>query len=137
MSKAEPIIQKYMTTQPYSIEAGKSLSEAKELMSKSKIRHLPVMKGGTVVGMLSDRDLRLVSGFEQVDMSELSVNDVCSTKLYTVSPDTLLSEVCPEMAENLYGSAVVVQNGKLVGIFTTVDVCKALSAILAMRFHNS
>lgn len=136
MSKAEPTVQKYMTTQPYSIEPTKNLKEAQELMKKYNIRHLPVIADGKVAGILSDRDIKLTSGFEEVDIAEVSVADICVTKPYIVSPDSLLTEVAEEMASKHYGSAVVVQNSKLVGIFTTVDACRALVAEVRMRHHG-
>lgn len=135
MSKAEPTIQKFMTTQPYSIEAGQKLEEAQELMKKYKIRHLPVVKGDSVVGILSDRDIKLASGFEGVDSAQVVVADMCA-KPYTVSPDSPLADVAEEMASKHYGSAVVVQNGKLVGIFTTVDACRAIHTLIRTRHHG-
>ncbi len=136
MSKADPTIQKYMTVQPHSIEPAKSLEDALELMKKYKIRHLPVVRGEKVVGILSDRDIKLVSGFEEVDTAEITVADVCVTKPYVVSPDTPLSDAAEEMASKHYGSAVVVQNDKLVGIFTTVDACRALAAVIRLRHRG-
>ena len=67
MSKAEPMIQKFMTVAPFSIEADQSMEIAIDLIAKYKIRHLPVMNEGKVVGLISDRDLKLASGIEGVD----------------------------------------------------------------------
>jgi acetoin utilization protein AcuB len=136
MSKAEPTIQKYMTFQPYSIESTESLKKALTLMTSRKIRHLPVTRAGRVVGILSDRDLKLVMGFDDIDTAEEVVADICVTKPYTVDPETPLHEVAGEMASKHIGSAIVVQNGKLVGIFTATDACRALSEILLTRYHG-
>jgi acetoin utilization protein AcuB len=136
MSKAEPTIQKFMTTMPFSIEADRSIQKAEQLMSKQQIRHLPVMQNGKIIGLISDRDIKLASGIEGVDPATLPVIDACHENPYSVEPDMLLSQVAATMAEKHYGSAIVVQNGKLVGIFTTVDACRALSDILNTRFHT-
>ena len=136
MSKAEPTIQKFMTTQPESIESTATLKETLDKMSKFKVRHLPVMKAGKVVGIVSDRDIKLVMDFDEIDTAEVPVADICTSKPYIVSPDAQLHEVAGDMAEKRLGSAIVVQNGKLVGIFTTVDACRALWAILQTRFHG-
>ncbi len=136
MSKSEPTIQKFMTTQPQSIESAESIKKALDRMSKVGVRHLPVTKNGKVVGIVSDRDLKLVLGFEEIDSAEVTVADVCHPKPYIVGPDALLHEVAEEMAEKRLGSAIVVQNGKLVGIFTTVDACRALAEVLQTRFHG-
>ena len=135
MSKAEPTVQKYMSFQPRSIESSETLKKAQDLMSKLKVRHLPVTKGGKLVGEVSDRDIKLVGGFEEIDTVEAVVADICTTKPFTVGPDTPLHEAAAEMAEKRYGSAIVVQNGKLVGIFTTTDACRALAEILQTRYH--
>jgi acetoin utilization protein AcuB len=52
---------------------------------------------------------------------------------YTVSPEAPLDEVVETMAANKYGSAVIMQNQKVVGIFTTVDACEALCQLLRTR----
>lgn len=135
MSKAEPTVQKYMSVRPKSIESTDSIKKAKDVMSLGKIRHLPVTRGGKVIGVVTDRDIKLVAGFEEIDAEEVVVADVCSSRPFIVRPDTPLHEVAAEMAEKHYGSAVVEQNGKLVGIFTTVDACRALAEILTTRFH--
>ena len=82
-------------------------------MAKLKVRHLPVTRNGKVVGIVSDRDLKLVMGFEEIDTAETTVADVCHPKPYLVGPDALLREVAAEMAEKRLGSAIVVQNGKM------------------------
>jgi acetoin utilization protein AcuB len=61
------------------------------------------------------------------------VEDAMTSAPYTVSPDTPLDQVVAMMAEHKYGCAVVMQNHHLVGIFTTVDVCRALSDLLHTR----
>lgn len=136
MSKSEPTIQKYMTVQPYSITAAEPLSKAQQLFSKHGIRHLPVMEGDRIAGLLSDRDVKLALGSVGADASRQTAGDVCVSDPYVVDPDTHLSDVARTMASKHYGSAVVVQNGKLVGIFTTVDACRALAEIIETRFHG-
>jgi acetoin utilization protein AcuB len=83
--------------------------------------------------MLTQRDLALVETLKDVDPRNVKVEDAMSTEVYTVSPDAALDEVVGEMAEKKYGSAVVVSNQKVVGIFTTVDVCAALADLLHSR----
>ena len=129
--KKEPTIQDFMTQQPQSIGFGESLEKARDLMSKYDIRHLPVTRDDELIGILSERELDVACGVEQpLDPSHLLVADVCSEGPYIVAPDTPLWQVARTMADLRYGSALVVENGKLVGIFTTVDACKALYFIL-------
>ncbi len=135
MSKTEPTIQKFMTTQPYSIEASEKLESAVKIMSDRKIRHLPVTRQGEVIGMLSDRDVKLAMGIQGLDLNRLPVLDFATERPYTVDPDMPIGQVCTTMASKHYGSAIVMQNGKLVGIFTAVDACRALAEIVATRYH--
>jgi acetoin utilization protein AcuB len=136
MSKPIPTVQKYMTTSPHTIGADQTLAQAHAVLKQLKIRHLPVLKGSELLGMLTERDLALIETLRDVDAQKIQVEDAMSTGVYTVSPDAKLDEVVSEMAEKKYGSAVVVQNGKVVGILTTVDVCRALAELLHGRLAN-
>ena len=134
--KKEPTIQKYMTTEPRSIDAGESVRRAKTIMSDLGVRHLPVMNKGEVAGILSDRDIKLAAGIMGADTDKMLVIDICPENPYTVHPDASLKDVAKTMADKHYGSAIVMQNNKLVGIFTTVDACRALAEIIETRFHE-
>jgi acetoin utilization protein AcuB len=133
MSKPIPTIQKYMTTSPHSVGVEQTLAKAHQMMQEHRIRHLPVLHGGKLLGMLTERDLRLVESLEGVDPTKVKVEDAMSTVVYAVSPEAPLDEVVGEMAEHKYGSAVIMQNAKVVGIFTTVDACRSLAELLKTR----
>ena len=133
MTKAIPTVQKFMTTTPHSIGTDQTLAHAHSVMQEHKIRHLPVLVGGKLVGMLTERDLRLVESLKDVDPKVVKVEDAMSTNVYAVGPDAPLDEVVRDMAEHKYGSVVVLQNNKVVGIFTTVDACRALHDLLHGR----
>ncbi len=136
MTKAIPAIKKYMSTSPHTIGHDQPLAKAHKLMQEHGIRHLPVLDAGKLVGMLSDRDLHLIETLRDVDPNEVLVEEAMSTVLYTVTPDTPLDEVAAEMADNKYGSAVVLDHGKVVGVFTTIDGMRALSELLGTRLKK-
>jgi acetoin utilization protein AcuB len=136
MTKAIPTVQQYMTTSPHSIGLDQTIAQAERLMSEHHIRHLPVLAGGVLRGLLSDRDVRLVETFREVDATKVTVEDAMTQTVYAVSPTAPLDEVVDAMAEHKYGSAVVMQNDKVVGIFTTVDVCRAFGALLRGRLSK-
>jgi len=133
MTKPIPTIQKYMTATPHSIGPDQPLALAHKMMREHHFRHLPVLNGGALVGMITDRDLHLIETLRDVDPEKVTVEEAMSSSPYAVSPDALLDEVVAEMAEHKYGSAVVMQNQKVVGVFTTVDVCRALAELLRGR----
>lgn len=134
--KAIPKLTKYMTTTPFAINFEATLEEAMDVMKDKRIRHLPVMKAGKVFGLVSDRDLKSVYAFAGANPKSLRVGDICVDEPYMTKPDALINEVANEMAARKVGSAVVIDNGKLVGIFTATDACQALSDICEARFHS-
>ncbi|MGZ3768854.1 MAG: CBS domain-containing protein [Bdellovibrio sp.] len=131
--KSLPVIEKFMTTSPHTIGSDQTLRRAEEMMREFRIRHLPVLEGGKLVGILSDRDVKLVESLKDVDPEQVTVSEACSTDVFTVSPKAPLNEVCAEMAIHKYGSVIVLDNKKLVGIFTWVDALYALNELLATR----
>ena len=136
MTKPVPTIQKYMTPPPHSIGAEQTLARAHAVMAEHGIRHLPVLHGGKLLGIVTDRDLHLIESLKDVDPKLITVSDAMSEDVYAVAPDAPLDEVVGTMAEKRHGSAVVLQNGKIVGIFTTVDVCIALADLLHSRLRS-
>lgn len=133
MSKAVPTIQKYMTTLPHTIRPDMTLAAADKIMHENHIRHLPVLSGGQLVGLLSQRDIRLLESFKDVDPAKMQVGEAMAQDVYEVSPSAGLDEVVANMAAKKYGSAVIMQNSKVVGIFTTVDALQALADLLHTR----
>ena len=133
MTDAISTVQEYMTTIPYSVGFDQKLSVAHDLMRAHRIRHLPVLSGGKLVGLLTDRDLHLIETLKGVDPNKVSVEEAMTQMPYTVPPEAPLDEVCAEMAANKYGCAVIVRNNKVIGVLTTVDVCRALANFLRNR----
>lgn len=128
-----PAIEKYMTTSPHAIGRDQPLTLAHAMLKKHRIRHLPVLDGGELVGLLSERDLQLIETFEGVDPKRVTIEEAMSTSVYAVTPETKLDQVLRAMAEQKYGCTVVIQNGRVVGVFTTVDVCRAFAESLETR----
>jgi acetoin utilization protein AcuB len=133
MSKPIPHISKYMTTTPHTIGVDQTLATAHRLMRDHHFRHLPVLQGGKLVGMVTERDLALIETLKDVDPTKVTVEDAMTPAPYTVAPTAPLDEVVSTMAEHRYGSAVVVDNNHVVGVFTTVDALVAFSDLLHSR----
>lgn len=134
--KAVPTIQKYMTTVPHTIGAEQTLEKAIRVMNEYRIRHLPVLSGGQLVGILTDRDIKLVESFKDVDPAKVTVDEAFTPDPYITSPDAHLNEVCAEMVLHKYGCVLVEDNRKLVGIFTWVDALRAFDELLSTRLKN-
>lgn len=131
--KQMPKIEKFMTPMPHTINPGVPLKTALEMMREHRIRHLPVLFAGKLMGVITDRDIKLASSFSQA--STLKVDDVLTPDPYAVRPQASLDEVVLEMAEHKYGCAIIQQeNGKVVGIFTATDGMRVLGEVLRNNF---
>jgi acetoin utilization protein AcuB len=135
--KRIPAIKAFMTPFPYSIADHAPLAEAREFMQAKHIRHLPVTRDGNLVGMITDRDIKLVLGpdFAYPEVDELSVADVMLADAYSVDLDERADTVLAHMAQHHLGSALVTRKGKLVGIFTATDACRAFCEHLREPFQ--
>src|SRR5262249_30090432 len=115
---------------PHTIGTDQTLSRAHAVMREHGIRHLPVLRGGKLVGVLSQRDLYFLETISGVDIEIDKVADALSPDVYTTHPDPPLREVARVMAHQKYGCAVVVDHGKVLGIFTVTDaVCHLADAL--------
>lgn len=111
-----------------------SVKKAFYQMKSLGIRHLPVVKNGKLVGIVTDRDLRrpqLSDTFKEWDElyrinDEISVEDVMITPVMTTTPDTSIKGAAKQMAHHRIGALPVVdKKGKLVGIITESDALRA------------
>ena len=126
-------ISAVMSAPVSALPASATVADATTLMADRSIRHVPVIDGGRVIGMVTERDLALIETLKDVDPTKVTVEDAMTPAPYTVAPDALLDEVVATMAEHRYGSAVVVDNQHVVGVFTTVDALVAFSDLLHSR----
>lgn len=119
-------IADFMTPMPHTVGSEQMITFAQKLMQKHGIRHLPVLHGGELYGIVSDRDLGMIAGLNEVDPDATTVEEAMTQEAYTVGKDAALFDVLREMLENKYGSAVVIEGNKIVGILTTHDALKLL-----------
>lgn len=131
-----PLIKSVMTPFPYTIEVDASLVAAQAMMRDHGVRHLPVTRGGRLVGLLSERDLRrlLDPGQEWPAGDSVAVGDAALFDPFVVGMSSPLDDVLLEMAERRIGSALVVKDGRIAGIFTATDACRVLAEQLRALF---
>lgn len=123
-------IARYMTESPHSIGRDQAIEAAHAMMRRLGVRHLPVLDGGKLAGVLSQRDLYFVEAIAGGSPKSLRVEEAMSQDTYCVPPTARIDEVAREMAEQRYGCAVVMEGAVVRGIFTTTDALRALSALL-------
>ena len=126
-----PAVTHLMTPFPHAIEPSAPLSEAKAMMIENNIRHLPVRRGGELIGVISSRDLMRAQAYGV----NSKVEDVAVSAPYLVEKDTTIDVVLRGMAARQISSALIVMNGKLVGIFTTTDACNHFAEALRALFQ--
>ena len=123
-------ISQHMTASPHTIGINQTLSVAHLLMTKHHIRHLPVLDTGKLVGLVSLRDLHFIETLRDVDPTVVTVDEAMTAEPYTVEPTARLSTVVATMAKHKYGSAIVVDADRVVGVFTTIDALTVLASRL-------
>jgi len=131
-----PPVSTLMTPFPYFVRPEDPIARVQELMREHDIRHVPVKQDDRVVGLISEGDLRWLTraGAGAVDESAVRVSDVQGSPPYTVDLSAPLGPVLLEMARRHVGSAIVLRSGRLAGIVTETDVCRALGLVLERRF---
>lgn len=127
-----PPISKYLLRRPCTIHRGATLSQARDLMTEYAIWQLPVVDGGKLVGIVSERDLSLLDRFS--GDRDLTVDQAMSADVYVAGTDDPLDAILDQMAEQHLGSIVVLDRyGDVEGIFTTVDAMRALVDVLEQQ----
>ena len=118
-------IKDYMTELPHTVGHDMTVERASMMMTEYKCHHLPVLDGGKLVGLVSDRDFRYTKGF--VDHSDIKVEELMTEELLMADPDDNVKDILSEMLKLKVSSAIVkAKEGQNWGIFTTSDVMKIL-----------
>lgn len=118
----------YYSIGTQAIEVHQSIAHAVEVMQEHDLRHLPILDTGKVVGEVSDRDLR-VWGLRPELSKSTTIRHIMIEDPFVIDPGAPLQEVASEMAERKIGCAIVVQSGRLVGMFTVTDALRALARL--------
>jgi CBS domain-containing protein len=118
-------IRDVMTSNPTSCERSTTVVEAARVMAQEDVGPVPVVEGGRVVGLVTDRDIVLRVVAEGRDPNSTTIGEIASTDLVTVEPDTNLDEALNLMAQNQVRRLPVVEGGELVGIVAQADVARA------------
>jgi acetoin utilization protein AcuB len=126
MSKFKIPVEEFTTPNPITATTHSKVEELARVMKEHGIRHIPIMQNEKVVGIVSDRDLKVMAGLKMLEKSLLTAADIMSRDPVTVDSSTLLDEVAFEMSEKKIGSVIVTENDQLVGIFTVTDALNAL-----------
>src|SRR6266536_1666412 len=100
-----------MTPSPVVTSSRHTLADAHERMREHGIRHLPVVDGGRLFGVVSQRDLYMLETLRGIDAAAETVGEAMTLEPYALPPDAPLEEVARTMADRKYGCAVVIEGG--------------------------
>ncbi len=135
MKKRVPVT-KIMTKNLVTLNVKDDLATAEKLFKKHKIRHIPVISGEKILGMLSYTDLMRISFTDAVseDGNDIdssvynlfTIEQVMANKVVSVTSKTTVQEVAEQLAKKEFHALPVVDDGKLVGIVTTTDLINYL-----------
>lgn len=125
-----------MTKNVIKLKLSDDLTKAEELFKKYKIRHIPVVSGNKILGILSYTDLLRISFVDAVDddaeivdttvYNMFTVEQVMAKKVITISPETTIREAAEILSKNEFHALPVCEGDLLVGIITTTDLIKYL-----------
>lgn len=135
-------VRDHMSPNPITVTKETSVLDALEIMKKHKIRRLPVVHNGRLVGLVTERDILRVSPSPASTLSAFEVNylvakmtvkDAMIKRPITVSPEMTIEEAALLMREHKIDNLLVMENEKLVGIITQTDLFEALIKLFGLR----
>ena len=124
-----PAISRFMTREPYSITSTASARLARELMTSHEIRHLPVLDGEKLVGIIRSDDLLAVESIPGMDLEHVEVARLMTPPI-CVWGSAPLDEVSTVMADMKTDCVVVLGGHGVQGIFTSIDAFHALDEVV-------
>jgi predicted transcriptional regulator len=125
----EVTVDEFTSAAPITVDLNADLQDAHALMTSNNIRHLPVMDGRNVSGIISERDL--MANFGKPWSPQMRVKNIMNSSILIAHANDDLGEVAFRLSKEKKGSAIILdENDELYGIFTTTDALNALVELL-------
>jgi CBS domain-containing protein len=135
------LVRDLMQADVATLKLSDSLGLAEDIMELGRIRHLPVLSGSVVVGVVSQRDLYRAAVSSMLAMSrsaerewlaKIPVHSVMSQDVHTIEPDASVHRAVEMMLARRIGCLPVVEHGKLVGLLSETDCLRYLGRVLGI-----
>jgi CBS domain-containing protein len=132
-------VRDLMQVDPITVDVSARLDVADQLMRVERIRHLPVVAAGSVVGIVTERDLYraaassmlgLRPGTEEDWLARIPVSEMMTGEVLTAHPDATLASAVELMVRERIGCLPVVEDGVLVGLVSETDCLRHLAELL-------
>lgn len=139
-------VKQRMTTSPFTVTPDQSIPDALSVMTERGVRHLPVVEGRRVVGVISRNDIAAASPSKATTLSaqeatylisKLKVGKVMSTPPVVISPDALLEEAAVILRDGKIEMLPVVDGDELIGVITESDILDSFIDLLGFRDHGT
>lgn len=139
-------VKQRMTTNPFTVTPDQSIPDALSVMTERGVRHLPVVEGRRVVGVISRNDIAAASPSKATTLSaqeatylisKLKVGKVMSTPPVVISPEALLEEAAVILRDGKIEMLPVVEGDELIGVITESDILDSFIDLLGFRDHGT
>ena len=139
-------VKSRMTANPITVSSETSVADAYELLLKHKVRRLPVVDNGKLVGIVTDKELQQLTLSKATTLSIYEINyllaktkvkEAMTSGVYTTTPDALLEEAAAVMRDHKVSALPVLDGEKLVGIITETNIFDAFTDLLGVKENGS
>ena len=134
----EGVVREIMMGSPVTLKPEDTLDLANDIISLGRIRHIPIVDGSRLVGIITERDLigtaaAQIFGLKHKNKSALQksvlIKEVMKQRVITAAPDTPIKDVAHLMADKKIGGVPVVSDGMVVGLVTTTDILRYVEGL--------
>ncbi|MEW6188326.1 MAG: CBS and ACT domain-containing protein [Thermodesulfobacteriota bacterium] len=136
------LVENHMTTDIVTLAPDQTLLKAMTLMQQKRIRHLPVVDGGRVVGIVTELDIRRAGASDSTSLSVFEINymmdqikvaNFMTKKVITVGPEEPIEVAAKLIYDHKIGALPVVENGHLVGLISNLDILETFIEVLGIH----
>ncbi len=140
------LVRKKMKTDLATITKDERMTTAKKILKEKKIRHLPVVDGKKLIGLVTNMDIRKAEASPATSLEirelhylldKITVGEIMTRNVITISPDISIEEATTLMHDNKIGCLPVVEDGALIGMLTEEDVMEILIDVMGMKEKGS
>jgi acetoin utilization protein AcuB len=136
------LVRKRMTTEVITISPDQTLIKAITLIHQKRIRHLPVVQGGKLVGIVTEHDVRKAGASDSTSLSifelnylidQIKVSSFMTKKVITISPEEPIEAAAKIIYDHKIGALPVVEQNQLVGLITRSDILETFIEVLGIN----
>ncbi len=140
------LVSKKMKRDVITITKNERMTTAKKILQEKKIRHLPVVEGKKLIGLVMNMDIRKAEASPATSLEirelhylldKLTVGEIMTKNVITISPEISVEEATTLLHDNKIGCLPVVEDGNLVGMLTENDVMDILIGVMGMKEKGS